>query len=213
MRKFEDKIKDSRMPEADVFGIKRLACSVCEQDCPGYTCSSRLFAANSQAANEFPTFCKVCRCPAHFHTVQENQVHVPEEFQKLITGNPLLSQDINFNCMLSVFSAQTQSQTAEIVAAFEKEGIEVLSVSQKQPSVEEALYLRNRITQRQEEAMKQVVGKNFQKQGKANEIRATGQIDSLSLNALGQKDPYLLERLSMIRESEKPRMNSNSIDE
>jgi hypothetical protein len=32
----EEKLKTSRLPFEDLFGIKRRVCSVCEDGCPGY---------------------------------------------------------------------------------------------------------------------------------------------------------------------------------
>ena len=69
--KLESTIRNARPPMKDYFGIKRRFCTICENDCPGYTGSSLPFSANSQSAIEFPTFCKVCSCPAHFHTKEE----------------------------------------------------------------------------------------------------------------------------------------------
>lgn len=61
----EEKIKNARLPTEDIFGIKRRFCKICESGCAGYEPNSLMVPL----PGEFPTFCKACKCPAHFHQV------------------------------------------------------------------------------------------------------------------------------------------------
>jgi hypothetical protein len=76
----EEKIKNSRLPSDDLFGIKRRFCTVCEQGCPGYEPSSLI------VAGEFPTFCNHCKCPAHFHQIciTPEDIKIPQEMREII---------------------------------------------------------------------------------------------------------------------------------
>lgn len=72
-KEMEKRIENVTLPGPDFFGIKRKSCKVCgdgEGSCPGYSGSRLIFGSSSQATNEFPTFCRMCRCPAHFHEVE-----------------------------------------------------------------------------------------------------------------------------------------------
>jgi hypothetical protein len=73
----EEKIKNARVPTEDIFGIKRRFCTVCEQGCNGYEPNILLVPK----AGDFPTFCKNCKCPAHFHqiAIKAEEVPFPEE--------------------------------------------------------------------------------------------------------------------------------------
>ena len=65
LMRLEEAIKNARQPTPDIFGIQRRFCNVCEEGCIGYEPHTILFP--SQQLNQFPTFCKNCKCPAHFH--------------------------------------------------------------------------------------------------------------------------------------------------
>ena len=67
LRLFEQKLKNARPADLDLFGIKRRYCEVCNDQCSGYEPTKVLFGGRG----EFPTFCKHCNCPAHFHKVEE----------------------------------------------------------------------------------------------------------------------------------------------
>ena len=70
MHAFDQRMKNARPADQDLFGIKRRLCEVrdCES-CTGYEPTKVLFGGRG----EFPTFCKHCNCPAHFHTVEEEE--------------------------------------------------------------------------------------------------------------------------------------------
>jgi hypothetical protein len=56
--------------ELDTFGIKRRVCKVCLSQCPGYKTGTAMSAAGVEQTGEFPTFCRNCSCPAHFHKIE-----------------------------------------------------------------------------------------------------------------------------------------------
>lgn len=97
--RLEEKIKSARPADRDLFGIKRRFCEVCELDCQGYEPQKVLFGGKG----EFPTFCRHCNCPAHFHKVEEETQMIPETLSDLITGKNIQSQDLNFNCVMAAF--------------------------------------------------------------------------------------------------------------
>lgn len=61
----EEKLKNSRLPSEDLFGIKRGLCKVCESGCSGYEANVLM----APSLGEFPTFCKNCKWPAYFHQI------------------------------------------------------------------------------------------------------------------------------------------------
>lgn len=63
--RLEEAIKNARPPADDIFGVKRRFCTVCEQGCQGYEANNTIIPNGD--ITEFPTFCKHCKCPAHFH--------------------------------------------------------------------------------------------------------------------------------------------------
>ena len=89
----EDKIRDARPAATDVFGIKRRFCGVCEEDCRGYQANRVLFTtgqdgAGGEGQGEFPTFCRHCGCPAHFHKPEEERVDFPQDLaEQLVSKN------------------------------------------------------------------------------------------------------------------------------
>ena len=87
IRLLESKIIDLKPPQADCFGIKRRICNVCEKDCSGYQSANFMFASSTQQRGEFPTFCKQCACPAHFHRVIDGQYNFPENLGDLVNAN------------------------------------------------------------------------------------------------------------------------------
>lgn len=79
----EEKIKNSRLPTEDFFGIKRRFCQVCETGCSGYEPSTIVVPQSG----EFPTFCKNCKCPAHFHQIcfdSATDVIFPQELKEAV---------------------------------------------------------------------------------------------------------------------------------
>ena len=70
------------MPTDDIFGVKRRFCTVCEKGCIGYQPSTLMVPQSG----EFPTFCKNCKCPAHFHQVCVTPADIvfPPELQETI---------------------------------------------------------------------------------------------------------------------------------
>lgn len=97
----EETLKNTRVPTEDIFGVKRRFCQVCESACNGYEPSTLAVPQ----AGEFPTFCKNCKCPAHFHTVAVNpdEVSFPAELRETILSHNITAKDLNFNCVVMAF--------------------------------------------------------------------------------------------------------------
>ena len=76
----EEKLLNSRIPAEDLFGIKRRMCTVCESSCAGYEPNTLMVPV----PGEFPTFCKLCKCPAHFHKIciSPQDIMIPEEIKE-----------------------------------------------------------------------------------------------------------------------------------
>ena len=66
-REFQNKLKSARPADHDLFGVRRRVCEICAGECSGYEPTKVLFGGRG----EFPTFCRHCNCPAHFHKVEE----------------------------------------------------------------------------------------------------------------------------------------------
>lgn len=104
----EEKIKNSRLPAEDLFGIKRSLCKVCENGCTGYEASVLMAPQHG----EFPTFCKNCKCPSHFHHVTfdvATDVKFPAELKETIQNHNIQSKDINFNCVMMAFQIRSDT--------------------------------------------------------------------------------------------------------
>ena len=101
LMELEERLRVSRLPYEDLFGIKRRFCSVCEDGCPGYEPNTLIVAV----PGEFPTFCKACKCPAHFHKicVTPDEVKIPEELKETFQNHNIASKDLNFNCVMLAF--------------------------------------------------------------------------------------------------------------
>jgi hypothetical protein len=59
-------------------------------------------------AGEFPTFCKNCKCPAHFHTISltPDDIAFPEQLRETIKNHNIASKDLNFNCVMMAFQVR-----------------------------------------------------------------------------------------------------------
>ena len=79
--------------------MRRRVCEICTSECSGYEPTKVLFGGKG----EFPTFCRHCNCPAYFHKVEEVEQNIPETLSELLTGRNILSQDLNYNCVLAAF--------------------------------------------------------------------------------------------------------------
>ena len=97
-------MKNARTPCVDIFGIQRRFCSVCAQGCIGYEPTQIMIPSG---LSQFPTFCRNCYCPAHFHMVPpsfRDDFTFPENLVQVIKDFNICSKDINFNCILGAFS-------------------------------------------------------------------------------------------------------------
>jgi hypothetical protein len=156
----EEKLRSSRLPYEDLFGIKRRTCTVCEEGCPGYEPNALVVSI----PGEFPTFCKSCKCPAHFHTVciTPDDILIPEELKETFQNHNIASKDINFNCVMLAFqlreeSTQTQNMS-ELLTILKEEGLEVISVERRELEVEEAIYLKGRMIGQSENLVLNSIG-------------------------------------------------------
>lgn len=97
----EESIKNARLPTEDLFGIKRRFCKVCEKGCTGYLPNTLMVPQ----PGEFPTFCKNCKCPAHFHNicVDPEDIAFPEDLKVALQNHNITSKDLNFNCIMLAF--------------------------------------------------------------------------------------------------------------
>ena len=88
MDALEKKVREARPAETDLFGIKRRICSLCMEKCIGYEANKILFSADRDQCGEFPTFCKHCGHPAHFHKVEDEAMDFPSDLsEQLVTKN------------------------------------------------------------------------------------------------------------------------------
>ena len=89
LRTLEEKVKNARLPTEDLFGISRRFCTVCEQACQGY----QAITLAVPQSGEFPSFCKNCKCPAHFHQVSltESDIKFPVELKDTIQNHNITS--------------------------------------------------------------------------------------------------------------------------
>ena len=81
-----------------------------------------------------------------------------------------------------------------------EEGVEILTSSRRFLSDGEAFYLRSRIVGQSERRLARTLAQDFSKPSAESEIKRKGEIDTLNMGDLGQNDPYLMERLSRIKE-------------
>jgi hypothetical protein len=104
---------------------------------------------NCESAGEFPTFCRNCSCPAHFHKIETEQLNFPEDLCRLITANNIQSQDLNFNCVVAAFLLTNEAnQLGNINSVGEllvDEGMEIISQSRRHLTEDEAFFLRSRV--------------------------------------------------------------------
>ena len=158
---FDEKLIGARPADQDLFGIKRRFCSICGLDCPGYEPTKVLFGGRG----EFPTFCRHCNCPAHFHSIEEELGEMPEKLSSLLTGKNIQSQDLNYNCILAAFmikDSPNKIQIAiDIARLVKEEGVEILTSSCRFLNFNEAFYLRNRVVAVNEKRMAKTMAQDF----------------------------------------------------
>ena len=65
---------------------------------------------------------------------------------------------------------------------------------------DEAFFLRSRMVSQREKELAKETGQAYRKISAENEIRSKGEIDRVHMTDLAQTDPYILERLSQIKE-------------
>ena len=184
-RNFDDKLIGARPADHDLFGIKRRFCTICALDCSGYEPQKVLFGGRG----EFPTFCRHCNCPAHFHSIEEEVNEMPESLSNLLAGKNIQSQDLNYNCVLTAFMIKDSPNKIQIAIDIanlvKEEGIEMLTTTCCFLNFNEAFYLRNRVVAQSERKLAKTMAQDFQKHTYESEIRKKGEIDTLNMNELG----------------------------
>lgn len=184
-RNFDDKLIGARPADHDLFGIKRRFCTICALDCSGYEPQKVLFGGRG----EFPTFCRHCNCPAHFHSIEEEVNEMPESLSNLLAGKNIQSQDLNYNCVLTAFMIKDSPNKIQIAIDIanlvKEEGIEMLTTTCRFLNFNEAFYLRNRVVAQSERKLAKTMAQDFQKHTYESEIRKKGEIDTLNMNELG----------------------------
>lgn len=140
-----------------MFGVKRHFCSACEKGCRGYEPNSQLVPL----PGEFPTFCRNCKCPAHFHKVaiEAADIAFPEGLHESVKSHSLVSNDLNFNCIFMAFQIRDQQKKGqnvqELVTILKEEGMEVVSVAAKHLDVEEAIFIKARMIAKEERQVRE----------------------------------------------------------
>ena len=76
-----------------------------------------------------------------------------------------MSQDLNYNCVMSTFLLEQNNKNKlnEVISLLKNQGIEVISMSKRYLSAEEAFLLRSRIIDAKETSLKQQMGLGFKK--------------------------------------------------
>jgi hypothetical protein len=74
-------------------------------------------------------------------------VKFPEELAHLLSSHNIISQDLNFNCVLATFllEPKTKNKLSQTINLLKSQGIEIISTSTRSLSAEEAFLLRGRI--------------------------------------------------------------------
>jgi hypothetical protein len=197
---FEDNMKNARLPTEDLFGVKRHFCTVCESGCKGYEPNSQLVPL----PGEFPTFCKNCKCPAHFHRVAvlPEDIRFPEGLHESIKSHALVCNDLNFNCIFMAYQIRDQlkkgQNVQELVTLLRDEGLEVVSIAAKNLEVEEAIFLKARMVAYEEKVHRQQKREGGGKQ-RVNEILDSGARGSAFLGKHGY-DAYQMKQQADLRQ-------------
>lgn len=195
LMRLEEAILNARQPTEDLFGIKRRFCKVCQQGCNGYLPNNTMVPQ----PGEFPTFCKHCKCPAHFHSVCESPADIkfPEDLKECLHSYNIEAKDLNFNCVVLSFQVRDVSQRAqnmaELFAILKDEGLEVVSIETRHLEVEEAIYLKSRIVTQTESRIHRALGLGV-KNSATNGIRDEGQHGSAFVGKSGAHDPFMLNK-------------------
>jgi hypothetical protein len=149
---------------ADHFGIKRTMCKI-DGECPGYETNTKLFAGADDVMGEFPTFCKHCQCPAHFHEIEQSQLKFPENLSGLMSAHNIQTQDLNFNCVMAAFVVMDEDNavknTNDISMLIEDEGLEIISATTRYLQPEDQFFLRARIVASREKDLQTTLGTTF----------------------------------------------------
>ena len=199
-------MQNARQPSEDIFGIKRRFCQVCEAGCIGYELNSMMVPSSQ----EFPTFCKNCKCPAHYHLIAMDPVKdiiFPPELQETIKDHNIQSKDVNFNSVVAIFQVRdTEHEPAnvkELLAILKEEGLEVLQLERRPLEVEEAIYIKNRLIGQSETYIQRDTST-----GKMNQttIRQDANHGSAHQTKLATKDPYLMNKFADQKEEKMAKM-------
>lgn len=89
---------------------------------------------------------------------------------------------------------------SEVYATLKENGIEVLSMTHRELTIEEAFYIRDRNSKEAAKAAAIKRGDYFQNVNSLNQLRIDGAIDALSLNSMSQKNIGTIEKNAQIRE-------------
>jgi hypothetical protein len=202
----EEKIKNSRLPTEDLFGIKRRLCTVCEGCCSGYEPNTLM----GPQTGDFPTFCKNCKCPAFFHKIcvdPEKDVVFPAELKETIQNHNIKSKDINFNCVMMAFQIRNDEMRTnnvnELMAIMKEEGLEIISLERRELEIEEAIYLKSRMIGQTENLMMSNLGGEEETKalGRVNEIRRDAKYGSAFVGKQGSNDPFLINMQADAKEA------------
>jgi hypothetical protein len=197
-------LKASRAARTDLFGIKRRYCEVCLEDCIGYEANTQMFPSSIETAGEFPTFCKHCQCPAFFHSVIEDDMEFPEDLARQLTSHNIESADLNFNCVLAAFLIKDEEKgtenVSEIGQLLMETGMEIISTTKRHITAEEAIYLRNQIVNSNERLISSKLHEVYIRSQKETDIRTKGGMNPFALNKFGEMSPYMLEKLTKMKE-------------
>jgi hypothetical protein len=205
LQNLEEAVKNARPPTEDLFGIKRRFCLVCEQGCSGYLPNKVMVPQ----PGEFPTFCKNCKCPAHFHniTVEPQEIKFPEDLTETMQNFNISAKDLNFNCVVLGFQVrdlQMKSQNLnELLSILKEEGLEIISLDNRFLEIEEAIFLKSRMVHQTESRVMGALGLtlNHANAGKTsgNIIRTEGKHGSAFIGKSGANDPFLLNKTADVK--------------
>jgi len=194
----------SRAATHDLFGLLRRRCEACQDGCPGYQPQGAMCPSGSRSL-DFPTFCQNCGCPACFHLVVGTGGALPGPAAESITGFNMRQSELNFNALVTAFEIKEGhdwgSHVSALVTLLRAEGLEVLSLETRALDAREALHLRSRQLQAQDEDLSLLVNSGFDgdRARRAAEIRGAGKAQSV-FSATARGDLAALEKEVRARE-------------
>lgn len=95
----------------------------------------------------------------------------------------------------------SKNKIADVIELMKSEGIEVISFTQRYIQAEEAFLLRSRIVDMQLADQNIAFNSDFKKTNKDNEIKGAISLDTFGVSTRGEQNPYLLEKLSQMKEN------------